>query len=138
MRIIRFSIILIILLLPATILQADACSGAPPPRLRPEMAGVVAPGLQGLRLRALPALGAGTVVTMNAGTPFTVLSGPSCNSGYNWWRVQISGGRSGWVAEATWDTYYIQPVLDVTPTGCNAASSPWARLFLSPICYFTQ
>ncbi|MBZ0293449.1 MAG: SH3 domain-containing protein [Anaerolineae bacterium] len=134
-------ILLLLLIIPLSdtaITQTQACPEAPPPRLLPGMEGVVAPGMVGLHLRSLPAIGTGTVASMNAGTPFTVISGPSCNGGYNWWRVRISGDRIGWAAEATWAEYYLTPAWENPPSGCNRGSNPWAQTFLAPLCYFAH
>ncbi|MEL7432852.1 MAG: SH3 domain-containing protein [Chloroflexota bacterium] len=29
----------------------------------------------------------------------TIVSGPVCTNGYNWWQVDVSGGNDGWVSE---------------------------------------
>lgn len=133
-------LLIFILLLAGLPAAAEACPSAPLTRLLPTIEGVVAPGVQGLNLRALPAIGAGTVLTLNSGTRFTVISGPSCNSGYNWWRVTVigTGGTTGWIAEADWMRYFVQPDTGVEPHPCNATDSPWARIFLAPLCYFTH
>jgi len=117
--------------------RADSCPDAPLPRLIVGEDGEVAAGVAGLRLRALPAIGAGTVRTLYAGNAFTVLAGPSCNSGYNWWRVEMnSNGVTGWLAEAQWSRYYLSPIRDEPKTFCNSGETPWLYAFLSQVCSF--
>ena len=116
--------------------QADPCSDAPLPRLIVGESGEVAPGVDRLRLRALPAIGAGTIRTLYARNAFTVLAGPSCNSGYNWWRVEMENGDKGWLAEAEWSRYYLTPISDEPKTFCNSGETPWLYAFLSQVCSF--
>jgi hypothetical protein len=119
--------------------RADECSDAPLPRLIVGESGEVASGIGGLRLRALPAIGAGTVRTLYDGNAFTVLAGPSCNSSYNWWWVEMkSGGNgsTGWLAEAEWSRYYLAPISDKPKTLCNSGETPWLYAFLSQVCSF--
>lgn len=115
---IKTCLILLILSVFASILPVDAgmssapCPLAPRSRLHIGDAALVADGVQGLNLRALPARDTRVVVLLNAGTPLTVLDGSSCNGGYNWWRVETYNGYRGWVAEGTWQGYWIVPTGD--------------------------
>ncbi len=93
--------------------QAAACASAPRPRLSAGIEAVVAQDVRRLNLRTLPAVDTGVQRLLNAGVTLTVLNGPSCNGGYNWWRVETAKGERGWVAEGDWDAYYIVPVTDV-------------------------
>lgn len=112
----RFAPILLILWLvalsPASVVYADACPHAPLPRLRPGMAAVVVAGIDRLNLRALPALSTGVVDLLRGGEQVTVISGPSCNGNYNWWRVERGNGERGWVAEGDWEQFYVVPLRD--------------------------
>lgn len=115
--------------------QAQTCPDAPPPRLHVGQAGVVAAGIDRLRLRALPAVGTGEVRVLYAGTPFTVLAGPSCNGGYIWWRIQLDGTEvTGWAAEGDWTRYYLAPAGPVLV--CESGWNPWAYALLSRLCWF--
>lgn len=125
-----------LLLSVVTPMCAEACSDAPPPRLEAEASGQVTPGVRGLRLRALPAVGAGTLLNINDGTAFTVISGPSCNGGYNWWRVELSNGTRGWLAEGTWSQYYVMPTANLTL--CDGVQSPWLYALVRRVCDFVQ
>jgi uncharacterized protein YgiM (DUF1202 family) len=101
-------IVLILFLFASPNLAAAApCPNAPAPRLYHGATGVVAIGVGPLNLRALPAVSTGIVAQLYSGTRMRVLAGPSCNGGYNWWRVELANGRRGWVAEGDWDRYYV-------------------------------
>lgn len=86
------------------------CQNAPTPRIHAGMRVVVAAGIDRLNLRSLPAVSTGIQVQLYAGNQLTVISGPSCNGHFNWWRVENVNGRRGWVAESTWQMAYILPV----------------------------
>jgi hypothetical protein len=73
------------------------------------MAAVVAPGIDRLNVRALPAVDTGILARLYAGGAVTVISGPSCNRALNWWRVELADGTRGWVAEGTWEAYWLIP-----------------------------
>lgn len=105
---------LIVTVLSAAPAQTPVCPLAPAPHLRPGMAAVVAPGLWGLNLRALPAVSTGVRAQVSSGQRMTVLDGPSCNGHYHWYRVELPNGVSGWIAEGSWDEYYVVPA---TPEG---------------------
>ncbi|HLU09210.1 MAG TPA: SH3 domain-containing protein [Oceanobacillus sp.] len=108
------SLILLILTLYASpnLVHADACLNAPVPRLHVGMQAVVAENIGPLNLRALPAVSTGVEVQLYSGNRLTVLSGPSCNGHFNWWRVETANGRRGWVAEGTWERYWVVPLRD--------------------------
>lgn len=89
--------------------RADACPHAPAPRLTIGETAVVAAGIDHLNLRALPAVDTGIEVVLRTGMELTVLAGPSCNGSYNWWRVELPNGTRGWVAEGSWEQYYVLP-----------------------------
>lgn len=105
---------LIVTVLSVSPAQTHACPLVPAPRLRPGMEAVVAPGLWGLNLRALPAVSTGVRVQIGAGQRMIVLDGPSCNGRYQWFRVELPNGVTGWIAEGEWAGYYIMPA---TPEG---------------------
>jgi uncharacterized protein YgiM (DUF1202 family) len=96
----------------AQLALAAACPHAPRTRLQVGMAAVVAPGIGVLNLRALPAVDTGIETQISAGMEMTVLSGPSCNGNINWWRVELESGLRGWVAEGTWELYFVIPARD--------------------------
>ncbi len=100
---------------------ADACLGAPMPRLHVGGEAVVA--IDGLNLRALPAVETGVVVRLYHNHRLSVIGGPSCNGLYTWWRVETASGLRGWIAEGTPDQYYVVPLEDADqpPTPFEAA-----------------
>lgn len=94
-----------------------ACPNGPRSRLYPGQNAIVAEGVGPLNVRALPAVGTGIRDQLYTGNRVTVLSGPSCNGGFNWWRVETGAGVRGWVAEGTWLRYWLIPARDVDQTG---------------------
>jgi hypothetical protein len=112
---------------------SELCPNAPLPRLSVGERGTVAPGIDRLRLRALPAVGTGEVQLLYAGNQFEIIAGPSCNGGFVWWRVSVDNGGSGWVAEGTWTEYYLQP-LERSTGVCERVDLPWAHLLVTAAC----
>ncbi len=116
---------------PNSAFAAGACARAPRPRLSVGLAAVVAKDVRRLNLRALPAVDTGVQRLLNAGALLTVLAGPSCNGGYNWWRVETAKGERGWVAEGDWEAYFVVPASDGTQLVDPVAWS-CPRLALAP------
>ena len=106
-------ILLILAVFASTSLAApDAvpCLLAPRPRLHIGDSAVIAQELRGVNMRALPARDTGVIALLNPGSTLTVIGGASCNGGYNWWRVEAITGARGWVAEGTWEGYWVIPI----------------------------
>lgn len=91
---------------------AEACLYAPAPRLAVGEMAVVSAAAGRLNLRSLPAVATGVENQVYAGNQLTVIGGPSCNGLYTWWRVETANGTRGWVAEGTWEHYYVVPLED--------------------------
>lgn len=108
MRILTLILLILNVYILSPVYAASDCEGAPASRLKIGASGHVMQGVD-LRLRALPAVGAGTLHTLSTGTPFTVIAGPSCNSGYYWWRVEVPQKGIGWVAEGDSEQFYLEP-----------------------------
>lgn len=51
------------------------------------------------------------------GGAFTVVGGPRCESGVQWWQVNYNG-RVGWTVEGDGFTYYLEPVTYTPPPTC--------------------
>lgn len=52
---------------------------------------------------------------MTEGTEMSVLQGPVCAGGYNWWMIQPTNGEvGGWSAEGADDEYWLEPILTLT------------------------
>jgi TolB protein len=90
--------------------QSDACGSAPAPRLTPgDAARVTLSEGTGNNLRATPS-GSGTVLgVMPEGEIFTVVSGPQCVEGYNWWQIRRWDGQTGFTAEGAEGDYWVEP-----------------------------
>ncbi len=100
---------------------ADACLVAPPPRL--QVGGEAVVVANQLNMRALPSAETGISVKLYLHTHLTIIAGPSCNGLYTWWRVESPNGSRGWIAEGTWQEYYVVPAEDAEqpPTPFEAA-----------------
>lgn len=89
---------------------AANCPGAPPARLTVgEQARVTITNGAPLNVRAEPD---GTKLTEIAeGTVVTVVAGPQCVDGFNWWQINVVQGAavSGWSAEGDAQNYYLEP-----------------------------
>jgi uncharacterized protein YraI len=107
-----------------------ACALAP--RLAVGTTGSVALGSNNA-LRSAPSIAADSQIigAIPAGATFTVLAGPTCANGYNWWQVNYAG-MQGWTAEGENGDYWLNPGAAATTTttpgfivtpGATAASS---------------
>lgn len=108
-------LLLLILLLLGGVAKpvfAEACLHAPAPRLAVGEMAVVSEAAGRLNMRALPAVDTGVQIQVYAGNTLTVIGGPSCNGLYTWWRVESANGSRGWVAEGTWEAYYVVSLED--------------------------
>jgi hypothetical protein len=87
------------------------CAGAPPTRLKVGLRACVADiGADALHVRSAPTLAQSHIVgTIYRGTAVVVLEGPACADGYAWWRVELTDGLTGWVAEGHQDNYFVEP-----------------------------
>jgi hypothetical protein len=62
------------------------------------------------RLRDYPGYYGRVIAQIPPGATFTVLSGPHCENGLNWWQVNY-GGRIGWTAEGNGaSVYWLEPL----------------------------
>jgi hypothetical protein len=92
------------------ILKKDACASFPP-RLKINGAGRVAAtdGLD-MRIRSAPGLSQSVIGKVPEGSRFTVLDGPKCVDGMNWWKVTTRPSNiTGWMAESDNKVYLIEP-----------------------------
>ena len=95
---------------PVTITPTNApCLTAP--RLAVGASGRVSPGPLPNAVRSAPGTGSNSSVLGNipGGTIFSVLDGPVCASGYNWWKINASG-FVGWTAEGENGQYWLDPL----------------------------
>jgi hypothetical protein len=87
------------------------CPGAPLPHLFVGREGSVISGLGSNVLRDKPgknADGSREIGNIPPNGVFSVLAGPQCMSGYNWWQVNYNG-QVGWTAEGEGAVYWLQP-----------------------------
>jgi hypothetical protein len=82
-----------------------------PVRLAVGASGRVSSGPLPNAMRSAPGTGSNSTVLGNipSGTIFSVLEGPVCASGYNWWKVNASG-FVGWTAEGQNGQYWLDPL----------------------------
>ncbi len=102
-----------------------------PPRLAIGVTGMVVPGLPNA-LRSQPGLnisGSTVIGNLQQGAIFTVLNGPVCRDGYNWWQV-TAGGVTGWTAEGEIGVYWIDPL--VCANGMVSHIAPGMRARVTP------
>jgi hypothetical protein len=87
------------------------CSPSPPTRLEPGMRAVVSQrlGLR-LRIRAEPGLNQAILHRMARGTEVSIIGGPVCADGYQWWNIDLGARGTGWVAEGEPQLYYLEPL----------------------------
>lgn len=85
------------------------CAGTPRNLVSAGMSAVIAPNLGPLNLRSLPAVSTGIENQLYGGHAVTILSGPSCNGGLAWWRVETRNGQRGWLAAGDWSRYWLMP-----------------------------
>lgn len=89
------------------------CSGVPMPHMLIGLTGYVTLGPSN-NLRAQPSMSATVLGQMPGGSTFSVLAGPTCANGLNWWQVSYNGAV-GWTAEGRNAEYWIEP-LSCSPT----------------------
>lgn len=97
---------------------SSVCGGAPSPHLSVGSYAYVSnnPPVNN-RVREGPGLNYTQVGSILNGHSMKVLSGPQCNDGYYWWKVQATRNANvvGWTAEGDSSSYWLVP--------CNSLSS---------------
>ncbi len=121
-RLIPLWLALLISLLPAAA-QDSACPGAPAPRLTIDGSGRVLPG-EANNVREQPARSGTLIGAIPGGTTFSVLEGPVCADGLNWWRIKTDA-ITGWTVEGSGTDYWVEPL-------ASAAPSAWVNPYRSP------
>lgn len=131
-RLIWIALLFIIGLLPAVAQDAPsdpACPGAPAPRLTVNGVGRVLPG-DANNVRGQPSRDSELIGAIPGGAEFTVLEGPNCVDGLNWWRVETSA-ITGWTVEGADAEYWIEPIAsaEATPTELEGE---WVNPYRTP------
>jgi hypothetical protein len=63
-----------------------------------------------LRIRAEPGLNQAILHRMARGTEVSIIGGPVCADGYQWWNIDLGARGTGWVAEGEPQLYYLEPL----------------------------
>lgn len=128
-RIMLLCLVLIIGSMPVSAQDDPACPGAPVPRLVVNGRGRVLPG-DANNVRGQPSRDSELIGAIPGGAEFTVLEGPNCVDGLNWWRVETDA-LTGWTVEGADAEYWIEPIAsaEVTPT---EPESEWVNPYRTP------
>ena len=86
---------------------SGTCPASLPTRLVVGQTGHVTPGSPN-NLRAGASSSTEKIGEIPGGGAFTVLSGPICSNGLNYWQVSYNG-QSGWTAEGRDGAYWLEP-----------------------------
>jgi hypothetical protein len=95
----------VILLIGGRLAAQEGCTGAPPPRLKVGQQAVVTPG-QANNVRQNPTPKAALLGKIQPGEVVTILDGPVCADGYNWWQVKFNR-FTGWTPEGKGQAYWL-------------------------------
>ena len=63
-----------------------------------------------MRIRSQPGFSQGIIDRVPEGTRLTVLNGPKCIDGTNWWYIRTNGGIEGWMTESQNGIYLLEPI----------------------------
>ena len=106
------AVLMIFELLPALAQSDPNCPEAPIPRLIIGEQAIVTPGSSN-NVRDAASRDANRVGTIDGGEVVTVLDGPVCADGFNWWQVEFAEA-TGWTVEGTLDEYWVEPYEEET------------------------
>ena len=93
-----------------------------PPRATVGQQVVITPGTPN-NVRANPTTSARVTNVLSAGTGMSVIDGPVCANGYQWFKVSFAGGQ-GWTAEGSNGNYWLTPVNNYA---CSNSPAPRLR-----------
>lgn len=120
----KWLLLLLVLLIffgAATLFASPAQqSDCPPTRLIVGGRGQVTPGSAN-RIRNAASTSGDQIGQIPAGGIFTVLEGPVCADGFNWWRVDYEG-VVGWTVEGNNDGFFVEPI-GLPPTSVPGATA---------------
>ncbi|MBZ0306135.1 MAG: Ig-like domain-containing protein, partial [Anaerolineae bacterium] len=100
-------------------IQNLQCLGAPAiTMMTGDLARVTETDPRPLRIRSLPNLQGDIVELLDPGTTFKITEGPICADGYIWWQIETEGETpvTGWAAEGTTESYFMEVVERGMPT----------------------
>lgn len=80
----------------------------------------------GLNVRYEPSVSGVWLSYFDQPTIVTVIDGPRCANGYNWWKISVRGRQPGWIIEGRPGRYFIEayglptltPTPSLTPSDC--------------------
>lgn len=116
-----FAVSFLIVLQIVSVVSAQApvtCPDLPESRMVIGLQGRLVPGYPN-RVRSAPSLSGEVLVSIEGGTAFTVLAGPTCADGYAWWQIDVPGVVNGWTVEAV-EGEYTMEVVDPSASGVAA------------------
>ncbi|MBC8097949.1 MAG: SH3 domain-containing protein, partial [Armatimonadetes bacterium] len=102
--------------------DAASCPEVPAPRLVVGQQGRVVPG-DANNVRDLPSRDGAKIGEIPGEASFTVLEGPVCADGFNWWRVNYDG-LDGWTVEGQGTDYWVEPYDPNLPTNTPPPPTP--------------
>lgn len=104
------------------------CAGAPVPQLEVGGYGQVTEG-DANNVRDIASRDGTKIGEIPALASFSVLEGPVCADGFNWWRVDYDG-LVGWTVEGAGTDYFVLPIAAPAPT---ATAEPPVPLIVYPL-----
>lgn len=92
------------------------CGDALPPQFQVGDLGIILDDdTRSLNVRSDAGTGFDRIDQLAIGQLFTVLDGPVCNDGFNWYQIAYGDiNAQGWIAEGTSDVYFIAPFIEET------------------------
>ena len=123
---------------PST-LAPSTCPSARPSRLAVGIYGVVATAANGkatlpVQLHTQADSGSLPLVSIDDGSEFLVIGGPTCANGLNWWQVTTRDNIVGWLIEQDQNGYFVDPVtgypptVPITPVAVSCPNAPTTQL----------
>ena len=106
------------------------CAGAPMPRLSVGAQARVLPG-DANNVRDSASRSGALVGSIPGGGVFTVLEGPVCADGFNWWGVEYNG-LTGWTVEGSGADYWVEPYTASVPTATRTPD-PYVTVVPTPL-----
>ncbi len=88
--------------------QGTTCPNAPQPRLVVGRQAHVTPGAPN-NVRAQPSRSAQVLTQIPGDSYIDVIGGPTCADNMAWWQIRYGGNETGWMAEGSGKTYYVEP-----------------------------
>ena len=62
-----------------------------------------------MRIRSRPGFSESILNKVPEGTALTIMEGPECVDGNNWWYIRTNNGLEGWMTESQNGIYWLEP-----------------------------